>query len=250
MKNRKLIVFLILFLSAVQLVAQEKDEIDPMPIKLKGLILNLEDEMPVPNAFILNFRTHTGVTSDEQGHFTMEMLNIDSLSISLLGFSKMTVHVPADYNEMNVQVYYAKPIRFALPGVNVNAEKTKVNMDGVPMGKKSTIDPQLRGDAFNKKPPVIAAFFNPISFIQYYSSKSEREKRETRKAIITEKQWEILSQYYNKELVMQLTGLNEFQADTFMLYFNSKEVLNYNSTDYDVRNAIKEQYKLYMKEGH
>lgn len=250
MKNRKLNLFLILFLSAFQLVAQVADEIDPMPIKLKGQVLNLDDESPVPSAFILNFRTHTGVTTDDQGHFTMEMLNIDSLSFSLLGFSKTTVHVPANYNEMNVLILYAKPVRFALPGVNVKGEKAKVNMDGVPVAKKLDIDPQLRGNSFNKKPPIIAAFFNPVSFLQYYTSKNEREKRETRKAIVTEKQWEVLSQYYNKKLVMELTGLNEFQADEFMLYFNGKNVLTSTSNDYDVRNAIKEQFKLYREEGH
>lgn len=249
MKNRKLVLLLVLFIGAFQMMAQE-DEIDPMPIKLKGQVLSLDDEMPVPFAFVLNYRTHTGVTTNEQGLFTIDMLNIDSLEISSLGFTKATVHVPANYNEMNVQIYYAKPIRFALPDVNVQGEKAKVNMDGVPMGKKLDLDPQLRGDAYNKKPPVLAAIFNPVSFLQYYTSKREREKRETRAAIITEKKWEFLSQYYNKELVMELTGLNDYQADTFMIYFNSKEIFNQLTTEYEVRNAIKEIYKLYRQEGH
>ena len=49
---------------------------------------------------------------------------------------------------------------------------------------------------------------------------------------------------------MELTGLAEFQADEFMLYFNSKEILSELSTEYEVRNAIKEIYKLYREEGH
>lgn len=250
MKNRNLIIFLLLFLLTSPVFAQNVDDVDPMPIKLKGQVLNLDDESPVPNAYILNYRTHSAATTDEQGRFTMEMLNIDSLSFTLLGFSSMSFHVPANYSEMNVFIVYAKPIRFALPEHNVKGEQAKVNMDGVPMGKKIDIDPQLRGNSFNKKPPVLAAVFNPVSFLQYYTSKKEREKRETRKAIITEKQWEVLSQYYNKELVMKLTGLNEYQADAFMIYFNSKGVLSHTSSDYDVRNAIKEQYKLYCEEGH
>lgn len=250
MEKGKFVIFLILFLSVFGLFAQEADEIDPMPIKLKGQILNLDDEMPVPFAFVLNYRTHSGVTTDDQGRFTMDMLNIDSLEISSLGFSKTTARIPANYNEMNILLLYAKPIRFALPEVKVQGEQMKVNMDGVPTARKLDIDPRLRGDAYNKKPPVIAAVVNPLSFIQYYASKSEREKRETRKAIITEKHWEILSQYYNKELVMKLTGLNDSAADDFMFYFNGKETLDYTSTEYDVRNSIKEQYKIYREEGH
>ena len=250
MRNKKIVILLALWMGVFQLFAQEVEEIDPMPIRLKGQVLNLEDEMPVPFASVLNYRTHTGVTTNEQGLFTMNMLNIDSLEISSLGFTKITVRVPANYNEMNVLIFYAKPIRFALPEVNVQAKGAKVNMDGVPVGKKLGIDPQLRGDAYNKKPPVLAAIFNPASFLHYYTSKRERDKRETRQAIVTEKKWEFLSQYYNKELVMKLTGLNEFQADSFMIYFNSKEVFNQLTTEYEVRNAIKEIYKLYRQEGH
>lgn len=246
----KIMLFLVLFLNVQNLTAQEEpEEIDPMPVRLKGQVLNLDDEMPVPFAFVVNFRTNTGVSTDELGRFSMDILNIDSLSISALGFSKTTVHIPVNYSEMNVLLLYAKPIRFALPEVKVQGEQQKVNMHGVPVAKKVEIDPQLRGDAYNEKPPVLAAVFNPVSFLQYYTSKREREKRETRKAILTEKHWEILSQYYNKELVMKLTGLSDSAADDFMFYFNSKEVLDYTSTEYDVRNAIKEQYKIYREEG-
>jgi hypothetical protein len=231
-------------------LAQEKEEIDPMPIKLKGQVLNLEDEMPVPNAIVINLRTHVTISADLQGRFMMDMLNIDSLSISSLGFSKSVAHIPAKYNEMNVLIIYARPIRFALPDVNVVGAQKKVNLDGVPVAKKIDIDPELRGDAYNNKPPVIAALFTPVSFLQYHLSKSEREKRETRKAIVSEKQWEIISQYYNKELVIQLTGLNNAQADNFMIYINSKDLLSQMTNEYDVRNIIKEQYKIYLAEGH
>lgn len=233
-----------------RLFAQEEEDIDPMPVRLKAQVLNLDDEMPVPFAFVLNHRTHSGVTTDEQGRFTMDMLNIDSLSISSLGFSKTTVRIPANYNEMNVLLLYAKPIRFAIPEVRVQGDQKKVNLDGVPPAKKMDIDPQLRGDAYNEKPPVIAALFNPVSFLQYHTSKREREKRETRQAILTEKQWDILSKYYTKELVMELTGLSDPEADKLMIYINSKGLLSYMSTEYDVRTAIKEQFKIYRQEGH
>lgn len=250
MKIKRLVLLLVLFIGAFHAFAQEADEIDPMPIKLKGQVLNLEDETPVAFAFILNYRTHTGVTANEKGFFSMEMLNIDSLEISCVGYSKVTVHIPANYNEMNVQLFYAKPIRFGLPQVTIKGVNSKVNMDGVQVGKKLNIDPQLRGDAYNKKPSVLAAVFNPVSFLHYYTSKREKEKRETRKAMVTEKNWEFLSKNYNKKLVMELTGLGDLQADTFMIYFNSKEILSELSTEYEVRDAIKEIYKLYRAEGH
>jgi hypothetical protein len=249
MKNYPLILLLVFLFGAFQLKAQE-DEIDPMPIRLKGQVLNLDDESPVPYTSVINYRTHTRVTTNEQGYFTADALNIDSLEVSSLGFTKTVFHIPANYNEMNVLIVYAKPVRFALPQVTVKGEQQKVNMDGVPRGKKLDIDPQLRGDVYQKKPSVLAAIFSPASFLQYYTSKKEKEKRETRQAIITEKKWETISQYYNKELVMQLTGLADIQVDDFMIYFNSKGILGQLQTEYDVRNAIIEVYKQYKQEGH
>ena len=96
---------------------------------------------------------------------------------------------------------------------------------GLGTGKPVDIAPELRGDAFNESPPVLAAFFNPISYWQYYLSKREKRKREVRKAILLEKNWEMHSQNYNKEMVMKLTGMNEPDADTFMVWFNAQDVL-------------------------
>jgi hypothetical protein len=228
----------------------QPEEIDPMPVKVKGLVLSLEDEVPVPNAIIMNMRTKVTISADLQGRFTMDVLNIDSLEISSLGFSKSIARIPANYNEMNVLIIYAKPIRFSLPDVNVKGEQRKVNLDGVPVAKENKIAPELRGDAYNKKPPVIAAISAPASVLQYYLSKSEREKRETRKAIVTEREWERVSQIYNKQLVMELTGLNNAEADYFMIYINAKGLLSEIRTEYDARNIIKEQFKLYQQQGH
>jgi hypothetical protein len=247
MKYVKQIFLLILVFITIHVSAQDVEEVDPMPITLKGKVLNLDDETPVSSATVLNYRTHSTVITDEQGRFTMEMLNIDSLSISSIGYSKTTARVPANYNEMNVLILYAKPIRYAIPEVDITGKKLKV--EGLPTGKKVAIPAELRGDAYNKKPPLIAALVNPLSFAQYHLSKSEREKRETRKAIITEKQWNIISEYYNKKLVMEVTGINEPQAELLMLYINSKDLFSQMRSDYDVRNIIKEQYEIYKNDA-
>ena len=245
------VAFLFFFLSLCGTAfSQQPDEIDPMPVKVKGQVLNLEDETPVSNAIVMNMRTKTTISADLQGRFLMDALNIDSISVSSLGYTKGVTHIPANYNEMNVLIVYMKPVRFSIPDVNVHGEQKKVNMDGVPLGKKNDIAPELRGDAYDKKPPVIAALITPASFLQYHLSKSEKEKRETRKAILSEKQWDVISKFYNKELVMKLTGLNNAQADYFMMYINKKELLGQMTNEYAVRDIIKEQFKLYTAEGH
>jgi hypothetical protein len=224
-------------------------EVDPMPVRLKGLIISAADELPVPYAHIINNRTHGGTTSNAEGRFTMEMLNVDSLAISSVGFFKEVFPVPANNYNDTVVVFRLKPVSFVIRQVDVTAEKQKVNMTGVPMGKPVDIPVELRGDAYNERPPIIAAFFNPISYWAYYLSKSERRKRDVREAILLEKNWELHSQNYNKEVVMSLTGLNNEQADEFMLWFNAQKVLAYTSTEYEIRASIVEYFRIYQAEG-
>lgn len=243
-------IFAIIFLMVLQpALAQDDDDlIDPVLLQLKGTLVSKDDGLPVPYAHVVNARTHGGTTTDANGRFTLEMLNVDSLSISAMGFMKEYVRIPPWQHEDSLLVIQVRPIRYAIGEVKVTGELKKVNMDGVATGKPVNIDPELRGDAFNKKPPWYAAVFAPASFLQYHLSRREKEKRGVRQAMISEKQWEYLSQYYNKEMVMTLTGLNEQEADSFMIYFNSKSVLGPNSTEYDVRASILSEFENYRKE--
>lgn len=250
MRNPTNIIILLLLFCSAKLFAQDFGEPDPMPVRLKAQILSIEDNAPVPYASVMNFRTRLAITTDGEGRFVMDMLNIDSLQVISLGFSAETLKVPRTYQEQNVQTFFLKPVRYAISEVKVKGQQPKVNMDGIPVGKKNDLDVSLRGDAFNEKPPILAAFFNPFSFLQYYISKSEKEKRDVRQAMVTEEQWQVLSKIYTKELVMELTGLTSERADELMIYINSKGLLSHFSNEYDVHLAIKESYQQFKAEGH
>jgi len=248
MKKLVFIIALLLGFLSGRLSAQDLIDIDPILIHLKGQILNRDDGLPVPYVHVVNMRSHAGTTTNSQGRFSMEMLNVDSLAVSAMGFMKEYVHVPSKHHPDSLFTIWLRPIRFAIGEVEVKGRSNAVNMEGISTGKPVDIDPELRGDAFNTKPPWYAAVFSPASFLQYHISRKEKQKREVRSAIVSEKRWEYLSQYYSKETVMELTGLDEAEADSFMIYFNSKGILNDVNNNYQVREAILEQYELYQRE--
>lgn len=232
------------------LVCQAQDDselIDPVLIKLQARIINAADSSAVPYANIINYRTHSGTTTNANGNFTIEMLNIDSLIATSIGFEQKTIKVPANYTGYNTLTFVMLPSNYALGEVKVEGEKPKVDL-GFETGKPTDIAPELRGDAFNEAPPILAAFFNPISYWQYYLSKKEKRKREVRKEMIVQKNWEMHSQNYNKEKVMMLTGMNDLEADSFMIWFNSQDVLPYLSSEYQVRASIIEFFHYYKIE--
>jgi len=230
-------------------LAQESGiDIDPILIRLKAQVVSSGDSMPVPYANIINYRNRSGASTNASGHFSLEMLNIDTLVVSAMGFKARTVRIPRNFSPENTLLIFLDPIVYPLPEVQISGDKARVNMDGIPIGKQSNVPVELRGDAFNERPPVIAALFNPLSYWQYYLSRKEIQKRKVREAIALEKNWEMHSRNYNKEVVMLLTGLNEQQADDFMIWFNAQNVLPYMSTEYEVRASIREYFMIYARE--
>ena len=233
--------------SIISRAQEDSDLIDPVLIKLQGRIISAGDSLAVPYANIINYRTHGGTTTNAEGYFTIEMLNIDSLIVTSIGFEQKNIKVPANYSGYNTLVFIMLPSNYALREVLVEGEKPKVDL-GLGAGKPTDISPELRGDAFNEAPPVLAAFFNPVSYWQYYLSKKEKRKREVRKEMIIQKNWEMHSQNYNKEKVMMLTGMNDMEADSFMIWFNGQDVLPYLSSEYQVRASIIEFFHYYKIE--
>lgn len=242
--------FIILFLLTIvyQGYSQNDIVIDPMLIRLQAKIISAGDSIGIPYANIINNRTHTGTTTNAAGFFTLEMLNIDSLVVSSVGYQKTIIKVPYNYNGSNVLVFVLRPVNYNIGEVQVQGERPKFDL-GIETGKPTDIPAELRGDAFNEAPPVLAALFTPISFWQYYLSKREKQKREVRKAIALEENWEMHSKNYNKDMVRHLTGMTEPQADSFMVWFNIQDVLPYTSTEYEVRASILEYFEIFKLEG-
>ncbi len=225
----------------------DSDEVDPMLINFRAQVISAADSSAVPYANIINNRTHSGTITNGEGFFFLEMLNIDSLAISSVGYEKSVLKIPRNYSEYDVFIFIMNPMNYAVGEVEVKGERQKVDL-GLETGTPINLAPELRGDAFNEAPPILAAFFNPISYWQYYLSKKEKRKRDVRDAMVLEKNWELHSKNYNKEKVMMLTGLKEIETDTFMMWFNGQNVLRYTATEYEIRASIIEYYQLYKFE--
>lgn len=220
--------------------------VDPILVRLKGRIVSAADSSGVPYVTIVNNRYRGGTITNTDGYFTIDALNIDSLILTSVGYEKLVIYIPHTYTGQETLVFKMNPMSYAVGEVEVKGERQSLDM-GLGTGKPVEIPVELRGDAFNEKPPILAALFNPVSFLQYYLSDRERRKRNVREAMAIQKNWEMHAQNYNKEMVMKLTGLNESQADTFMVWFNAKNVLPYTSTEYEVRASIIYYYEMWVE---
>lgn len=249
-ETMRIICFIILLIAgaAMKSTAQYDPTMpDPILVQLKARLVSAADSTPIPYANIINNRNRSGTITNNEGYFNLDVLNIDSLLVTSVGYQKKVIYIPHNYMGYETLVFTMEPVSYAVGEVDVKGEKPRV-AEGLGTGKPVDIPVELRGDAFNEKPPLLAALFNPISYWNYFLSDREREKRDVREAMAIQKNWEMHSQNYNKEMVMKLTGLNEAEADTFMLWFNAKNVLPYTSTEYEVRASIKYYFDIYRQE--
>jgi hypothetical protein len=221
--------------------------IDPILVRLKGRLVSAADSSGIPYANIVNNRNRSGTITNNDGYFTLDVLNIDSLVVTSVGYQRTVLYLPHTYMGQETLLFKMNPVNYALREVEVKGERPKVAGD-FGTGKPVDIPVELRGDAFNEKPPLLSALFNPLSYWQYYLSSREREKRDVREAMALQRNWEMHSQNYNKEMVIKLTGLREAEADTFMVWFNALNILPYTSTAYEVRASIIYFYEMYKEE--
>lgn len=238
---------LLLFAGHTSLAQTDPLLVDPILVRLKGRIINAADSSGVPYANIVNNRYRGGTITNNDGYFTLDVLNIDSLIVTSVGYEKKVIYIPHKYMGQEVLTFTLNPVSYAVGEVEIKGERPSLDL-GLGTGKPVEIPIELRGDAYNEKPPIISALFNPISYWQYHLSRREREKRDVREAMALTQNWEMHSQNYNKEMVMMLTGTREAEADSFMVWFNAQNVLPYTSTEYEVRASIIYYYELFLKE--
>lgn len=213
-------------------------------IKVSAQVIDDLSGLPVPYVNVINQRVRGGTMSDKEGKFSLQADPSDTLSFKSLGYIDKRVAV-SELLTGNAIVTLA-PVRYQLSGVEITGEGRKVNMTGIPVAKMSKTPSELRGE-FDKKPGILTALFHPTSFLYYKFSKDEKEKRNTLAAIRTEREWQLFSLVYNKEIASRLTGLHGDELDNFMVYFNAFSNLRFSATTYEVEKRVKEVFTEYKE---
>ncbi len=215
-------------------------------ISITGQAVDSASREGLSNVQVLNFRVHGGTMTDGSGKFSIQADPSDTLTFKLLGYEERKIPVKDLINEKEYQKIALKVIRYAIPEVRVQG-KSILHMDFGLGGKESTLPSELRSEDFASKPKILSAVFNPLSFMHYKLSKSEKEKRTTLAAIYSERDWQILSLVYNKDVVQRLTSLNGDELDDFMVYCNAYSDFKVNATTYEVQKKIKDLFIEYKK---
>lgn len=235
----------ILFLLTAMLWGNAQN-MDLYLVNIRGTVVDQTTGEPIPYAHVINPNQHTGTTTNVDGLFSLNMLTEDTLLIKAVGYGDFKFHLEEfpPLNHYNIKI---KPVRFSIDEVTVEGENGLKEKLGLPDAKPLDIPVELRGSAFNEKPPWYAALVNPLSFAQYHLSKTEKGKRELRKTIKEGEEWNQYAIHFNLSNIKKLTGLDGKDADEFMMYCNLHNRLSYDATPMQVDFQIMDLFFKYKK---
>jgi len=216
-------------------------------INIKGQLIDELTKEGVGYAQVLNMRVRGGTMADATGTFSIQADPSDTLIFKSLNYKNKRVPVSEIVAQKNgITKIPMSPVRVLLNQIEIESTGPKINMNGIPVGKSVTTPVELRSDYFASKPTVLTAIFQPLSFISYHVSKSEKEKRATLVAIRRESDWKYLSLVYNKDVIQRVSGLTGEGLEDFMLYCNAFNGLPINANSYDVEKRIRELMVEYV----
>ncbi len=210
-------------------------------VNVKGQLIDAITKEGVGYAQVLNMRVRGGTMADALGNFSIQADPSDTLTFKSLSYTDKKVPVREIIGSGNEIIKITlSPVRILLGEIAVEGTGPKVNMTGIPVGKSVSVPVELRSDYFASRPSTLTAIFRPMSFLSYHLSKSEKEKRATIAAIRSERDWQILSLVYTKEVIQRISGFSGEALEDFMLYCNAFNGLPVNANSYDVEKRIKE----------
>ncbi len=214
-------------------------------VRLKGRVIDIQTNVPLPYVHIINPRIHGGTVTDDKGLFSLKIQTADSLLIKTIGYA------PHYFKLENAVVGRDTMVTIPLMAVSYNVGEVVVKGDdGLNLnlpGKKSTIPMQLRASTYNKKPPVIAALLDPVGFLGYHLSRKEKSKRKVRKAMQQEKNWDQLRRYYNPKTIKRLTKLPDNEVEDFMIFCNPHFNMDIFYAELEIKNRILQLFRLYQQ---
>lgn len=214
-------------------------------VRISGQVADSSSGEGLANVQVLNFRVRGGTMTNISGKFSIQADPADTLTFKLLGYEERKIPVKQLMNGKENQTIALKVIRYAIPGVEVQGKAIHMNL-GLG-GKENPLPSELRSEDFASKPSALSAVFRPLAFMHYKLSKSEKEKRATLAAIYSERDWQILSLVYNKDVIQKLTSLKGEDLDDFMVYCNAYSDFKVNATTYEVYKTIKDLFAEYKK---
>lgn len=214
---------------------------------LDGVVINRADSTRLPYTQIASYKLVQIFAADSLGEFFIQVPKGDSLKLMALGFEPISFLVDDIVDRFDGKLCIAmRRTSYLIGQVDINyykkfsdyqdylkkmrAKQAELDLllpPDVKLGKGSDIPPDLR-PLYSSKPPVVVAFFQPINFIYYHTSKLEKSKRKVLKLM----EESIIRDLLTIDIMREVSGLEGKELERFVVYCNINIELNkYDTTE-------------------
>ena len=186
---------------------------------------------------IVNITQHTGTVSDVYGDFKITANVGDSISISALGYEKVTVVLTESMYNYGY-IIKLKPIAYELSEVIIKPFR----IDLPKISKYEIYTPPLPNQG-GINIPLPEALAHPITSLYNRYSKEAKQKKYYKSVIEGTADFILLGEKFNGEMVAQITGLKDDELVKFMSYcnFSNEFILNYSPET--IKRTIRKKYQ-------
>ena len=190
-------------------------------LKLTGIVYDSLTKLPLPFVTVVNQKANTGVSTDENGSFTINCLKGDSILFTILGYSKK--YRIADSDEP-VMIVFLREIGFSLKPITVYGS---FKPQGSDYWKKSVEKPRtfqnFAGPGSGHVVETVGVGVSVGGLISHFS-KGEKEKRKLKtdreKAKQSETFLSVIVSEDTKAFFQKTFSLSESDYSKFIEAFN------------------------------
>lgn len=209
---------------------------------VRGFIYNdSKTPLPIENLHITNTRTSKGTISLSNGYFQINAEAGDTLVITGLGFKNHYLYIDETYRAEIVKVMLAERIT-ELSQVDVTGYRLTTNnpraMEIRPPLLPSEKDVRTPG----RSKPTLAS---PIDYLYQMFSSRHRQLEKLEHLAERDEFIERLDLNKNREILLELTGLDQEGLRMLIFYCQMSEERIYSSSDYDLLASMMECYRSY-----
>ena len=225
---------------------------------VKGAIINANNNTPLENVNIVNLSQVIGTSTNKKGEFSINVKANDTLHFSYLGFKSLKIKVTNDWVKFGTATTIElTELALALEEIVVSEIKLtgylEVDIKQVPVNNNfrysisglRNIGYESAARPASAVTQALNAIFNPLDFLHKVFGKEPNQLKKLRKMKRDEKIRDILSNRFDREMLMVLLQLEKADIELLISECNYSDEFIRKANDLQLLDAISECYEEY-----
>lgn len=255
---QKQYLLLLFFIFSLSVFSQETSE----TVKLKGQIINSENNKALSAAHVLNLNSVVGTITDDEGYFEIPTTVNDTILVSYLGFQSIKLKITNDLlkgNELVIALYEkANEIKEVVIKSTKLIGVLEVDIKQVPKDNFTRIRINGLRQTYETGKPVsqninspINALFNPVDLMYNLFGKKPRQLKKLQKLKKEDDLRKMLSGKFDREVMMEYLEMDKEELSNLLTDCNYSEYFIQKASDLQMIEAVLDCYENYkaLKKG-